>query len=961
MRGRLLDVDFGSSASRRSVRRWFGRRLLGWVVGSGVLSAVLAGGCSREYYRRDADQQAYQLIDEKESDPRWQLPDYSVYGDPRSRYFEPTNPDCPPIPPDDPASHEFMHCVYGKRGYARWHENGDLTELENPDWRNYLGDVMERRDDGTYTLELQDAVHLALLHSPRYQRNIESLYLSALDVSFERFRFDTQFFASNRTTFLHRGSEFIHRQGTVTGAGGAKVAGNSSSTLTVVNNAQASGPRTTVGAGKLFPAGGQLLVDFANTFVWQFAGSDQNTRADSLLSFTFIQPFLRRGGREVVMETLTRAERSLLANVRQMEFYRQYFLLDVAMGTGTTGGPSRQGGFQGGSGLTGFTGQGGGGFSGVGEGAGNFGRIGGTGGGGGGGGGGAGAGGFAGGVAGNVSGFIGLVQRAQQIRNSEANLEQQLDNLERTEALFAAGRIDSLQVDQFRQNVQTTQSQLLASRNTFQNALENYLIQTLGLPPDLPVRIDESIVEPFQFSEPRLRELQNRLKRLITQTRTDESPSIDVLRQTYDSFRQMRGPIAERFEVVRNDFRRLDSVQSERLQTLSDDVSRKEFEDQLAKLTEDFQQLEKRFAATEPGAAAVERLLTPNSRDEAQQEIIAQTDAMAEILRELVFVQAGVRLESVVLPPVEISPDDAFRIALANRLDIMNQRAEVVDQWRLIAFNADRLESDLDVMVTGDIGTLDRNIVNFRDQTGSFTFGLRFDSPITRLDERNIYRQSLIDYQRVRRDYIQTEDSLKRTLRQTLSAVQLFATEIEQRRKAMRIALRTMDLTQERLQEPPRAGAAGQAGLGQNVVRDLLQAFSDILTTQNDIMNTYLNYQQFRMVLYRDLGIIQFDENGMWIDEPLEQALKRASAVAETELPPLKPAMAEVRANSVPPSVRPASKPSAVSEVITTQLNPAPAAKDAAPEPAPAVVEASYELPAQPPVKRDSKIRILPD
>jgi hypothetical protein len=195
------------------------------------------------------------------------------------------------------------------------------------------------------------------------------------------------------------------------------------------------------------------------------------------------------------------------------------------------------------------------------------------------------------------------------------------------------------------------------------------------------------------------------------------------------------------------------------------------------------------------------------------------------------------------------------------------------------------LESDLDITVTGDIATLDRNIVHFRDQTGSFTFGLRFDTPITRLDERNIYRQSLIDYQRVRRDYIQFEDTVKRSLRQTLLAVKLFETEIELRRKAMRIALRTMDLTQERLQEPPRAGAAPGAGLGQNVVRDLLQAFSDLLSTQNSVMNTYLNFQQLRMVLYRDLGIIQFDENGMWIDEPLDEALKRAAAVADTELP----------------------------------------------------------------------------
>ena len=33
----------------------------------------------------------------------------------RSRYFDPYNLDKEPMPPDDPASHVFMHRVYGMR------------------------------------------------------------------------------------------------------------------------------------------------------------------------------------------------------------------------------------------------------------------------------------------------------------------------------------------------------------------------------------------------------------------------------------------------------------------------------------------------------------------------------------------------------------------------------------------------------------------------------------------------------------------------------------------------------------------------------------------------------------------------------------------------------------------------------------------------------------------------------
>jgi hypothetical protein len=842
-----------------SLQRFF---CWGLLAAGSALSMGLAG-CSREYYRRQADDQAECLIQEKKNDPRWTSPAQSVYPDSRSRYYDHNDPDHQPLPPDDPSSHELMHCVYGMRGYKRWHENGQISDLENPDWRNYLSDYMEKREDGVYVMDLTDAVQLSLLHSRTYQNNVENIYLSALDVAFERYRFDVQFFAGNRTSWLHTGSEPTQ---------------NSSSTLTTVNSASAT---------KLFPAAGQFAVDFANTFVWQFVGRDTNTRADSLLSFTFLQPFLRRGGREVAMETLTLSERGLLGNIRQMERYRQGFLLDIATGTGAVPGPSRQGGFTGGAGLSGFTGQGTGGFSGVGE-ASNFGRLGGgqVGGGGGGGGGGAG---FAQGVAGNVGGFIGLAQRLQQNRNQEANLALQLENLARMEELFAAGRIGSFQVDQFRQNVQTARSQYLAALDDYDRQQENFLMNTLGLPPDLPVTVDESVVEEFQFTDPKLSGLRTRVNALTSRVRIAEDPALELIQQALEDFQALDGLVLERFDSVRRDFEKLDAAQQQRLDALSREADRKEFLDQVTRLHEQYRSLERQYGSIQEEVGRARTQLRPEQRKPVHQQLVAQFEALSDLLLELGFNQAGVRLEAIVLPPVKLDSEQAFRIAMANRLDIMNQRAEVVDQWRLIALNADRLEADLDVTLEGSIGTLDRNIVKFRDQTGSFSASVRFDSPISRLGERNIYRQSLIDYQRVRRSFIAFEDSVNQGLRNTLRGIKLFEEEIELRRQAMRIAIRQMDFNQARLKEPPRVGAA--AGAQGDPVRDLLGAFSDFLNTQNGVMNTYLSYQASRMLLYRDLGIVRFDENGIWVDEPLEAALRRSEGV-DVSIPPAFPLLA---------------------------------------------------------------------
>src|SRR5688500_17282040 len=82
-----------------------------WLLTLVVCALVAASqGCSRAWYRRQADIDANKLIREKASHPHWALNNQTFAVDPRSRYFDGTNPDRPPMPPDDPYSHEIMHC-----------------------------------------------------------------------------------------------------------------------------------------------------------------------------------------------------------------------------------------------------------------------------------------------------------------------------------------------------------------------------------------------------------------------------------------------------------------------------------------------------------------------------------------------------------------------------------------------------------------------------------------------------------------------------------------------------------------------------------------------------------------------------------------------------------------------------------------------------------------------------------
>jgi hypothetical protein len=332
---------------RRSCTRIARRPILGtgglYLALFAVLSAQL--GCTRSYYRRQADSEVNCIIDNKSAAIGSAPGQFRIEIDPRSRMYDPTNPDCPPMPPDDPTSHQLMHCVDCTPGSPCWRHLDTTPHTENPNWK----DSLPRDEEGSIVLDLTGAVETALLHSPEYQEQLETLYLSGLDVSFERFRFDTQFFGGS--------SIFYEAEGPIR-------SGRPSGSSRLIVEPSRAGNRYR--AEKLTATGGELVVGFANSLMWQFAGPDDYS-SRTLIDVNLVQPLLRAGGRIRVMERLTIAERALLANVRQMEHYRRGFYLSVVTGEDPGEGPNRRGGFFGGSGLEGFSGVGGGGFGRVGR------------------------------------------------------------------------------------------------------------------------------------------------------------------------------------------------------------------------------------------------------------------------------------------------------------------------------------------------------------------------------------------------------------------------------------------------------------------------------------------------------------------------------------------------------------------------------------------------------------------
>ena len=298
-----------------------------------------------------------------------------------------------------------------------------------------------------------------------------------------------------------------------------------------------------------------------------------------------------------------------------------------------------------------------------------------------------------------------------------------------------------------------------------------------------------------------------------------------------------------------------------------------------------------------------EKIVTDLGEHVTADTLLTTADAVAELVAdiaaavdEMSLIQARARVEAVTISPERIDPDWAFEIARANRLDWMNNRAALVDQWRLIQYNAMSLLAGLDLEVDGNLSTTGTNPARFRAPTGLMGGRLRFDAPLTRLLERNNFRQAILDYQQVRRQQIRYEDRIKLSIRQLLRQMELDERNLETQRRAVIIAIRRVDQTRLTLSQPappppppspdgtvPMVDvAAGQ--LAPTATLNLIYAFNDLRSSQDALTSIWINYCATRASLAQQLGIMDLDENGVWIDHPFTMAERGDEE--ELSLPP---------------------------------------------------------------------------
>lgn len=193
----------------------------------------------------------------------------------------------------------------------------DLSGFPTNEERYEFLDNEADSEVGAHILSLNAALDLAFQHSQTYQTQKESLYLEALALTFDRYRYTPVFNASGGADYQWDAEDqFVTDMQALTGM----------SALSTSERVDAS---TSLGARYFLKSGGAIALNLSNNFT-RFLTGDVSELGTSALIGSFTQPLLRDFGSDIETENLIQAERDLLYRLRDFTRFRKTFAVDVA-------------------------------------------------------------------------------------------------------------------------------------------------------------------------------------------------------------------------------------------------------------------------------------------------------------------------------------------------------------------------------------------------------------------------------------------------------------------------------------------------------------------------------------------------------------------------------------------------------------------------------------------------------
>ncbi len=351
-----------------------------------------------------------------------------------------------------------------------------------------------------------------------------------------------------------------------------------------------------------------------------------------------------------------------------------------------------------------------------------------------------------------------------------------------------------------------------------QNLQQTLQAEVLAPPPELVVQRAIDLIE----AEIEL------AQRLLTLLEAKETPT-DQQKQ----FRTELEQLVQRAEDIRNRFEQI--IRTGQLADLE------ELQKDAVAVSEEFAQ----FTRRQLQAAQI-------PVDEKDEDRVERLNRLIGHAREIALQMLSEVEEGLI--PIQIAMDDAMLTALFLRLDLLNERGRVADAWRDIKYAADELRSFLNLTGTQTIGTKPDRPLGFTFDNSNTQLRLSLDLPLNRRQQRNQYRNALIDYHAAVRRLMEQEDNVKLSVRRQLRNLALAQALYE-------ISVASAALAAERVVNTRMQLALGLPGVQ---ARDFLEAQDAYRRALSSVADNRIGYITGRMQFFLDLELIELDERGMW-------------------------------------------------------------------------------------------------
>jgi len=203
-----------------------------------------------------------------------------------------------------------------------------------------------------------------------------------------------------------------------------------------------------------------------------------------------------------------------------------------------------------------------------------------------------------------------------------------------------------------------------------------------------------------------------------------------------------------------------------------------------------------------------------------------------------------------------------LQAALSGRLDLLTAADRVEDARRKVQVARDNLRNYLSLKVNLSSNTDESEHPTFSFLQPAYGAGFEFSFPFSRVQERNVYVESLINLERKQRDLFLTRDNIATEVAESYRRLQeAYQTYLIQK-SSLALAERRVESTDLLLQ-------AGRA-----TTRDLLEAQDAFIRARNALSAAVVNYQITYLDLLCEAEMLEVDDTGVWKGDLYEKTTR---------------------------------------------------------------------------------------